>query len=440
MAILIMGYTDGLGLQYTPSFYEIGGPVGGDWDYGFDVVIDGTNNIYVSGNSESFGVGTQSTLLFKLKSDDTIEWQKGLSDSGTWPANYLSMDRDSSGNLYVTGRGDAGTADRDQIVAKYDSSGTLLWQRTVGNTSGYEYIGDSVTVDTSGNVWVLGNERNVSTSERRTSVVKFDSSGTALVEKSFRSPSPTSRPINEYEIILDSSNDPYIIGYCAYADFPRTGGVVIKLDGSNGNISWQKDILEGSIGMDVFDGVIDTSGNIYLAGHLNNDAMLIKLDNTGSFTWARTLSEAGSHQWQTVALDSSGNVYVGGWEYAGVRYKTILAKYDSSGNLQWQRIAENSNWNMLPYGMDVNDNYIVVTGSISQERDIYLMRVATDGSGTGAFVGEYTWTYSASSFTSASPNMTTPNASYASITPTYSVSTPTFTEYTGNLSIEAIDY
>lgn len=437
--MLVMQYKEGDGLQFTPSFYEIGGPVGADWDTGLDVILGPGNNINLAGNTQSFGLGTSNPMLFKLKTNDTIEWQKSLSQSGSWVGNFVGVDRDSSGNIYVSGRGDNAT-DRDHLVAKYNSSGALQWQRVIGGTTNYDYEGKSVRVDSSGNVWVLGSEHNTSSNERRANVVKFDSSGTVLVQESYRSPSPTSQPFNPYEIVLDSSGDPYIMGYSAYADFPRAGGVILKLNQTTGAITWQKDILEGSIGMNTYDGVVADSGNIYLVGHLNNDALLIKLDNTGAVTWARTIYGAGSHQHEQVALDSSENVYTTGWQYDGSSYKVIVAKYDSAGTLQWQRIAENSGWNMQPYGMDANDNVIVVAGLLSQERDVLIMRVATDGTGTGSYVGEHTWTYSASSLTTGSPSMSSSNGAYATVANSYSVSTSTFTATDGNLNIDAIDY
>lgn len=436
--MLILQYKQGLGLQYTPSFYEIGGPTGSDRETGRDIIIDSSNNIFVAGDTESFGLGSaRNPMLFKLKTNDTIEWQKSLSSSGTWYGNYASLDQDSSGNTYTTGRGDNAT-DRDQLVAKYNSAGAVQWQRAIGGVLNFNFEGDSIRVDSSGNTWALGTQHNTTSGERRTTIVKFNSSGTVLVEKSYRSSSPTDRPLNEYEVVLDDSDNPYIIGYSRVADYPRNGGVVIKLNGTTGDITWQKDVLEGSISVYIFDGVVDGSGNVYLAGHLNNDALLVKLDNTGAVAWARTLAGFGSHQYQQVALDSSGNAYVTGYDYDGATYKMVIAKYNSSGTLQWQNIVENSAWGLQPFGMDLDDDVIVITGQLSQERDVFIIRVATDGSGTGVYIGENTWTYSTSSLTPASPSLSSSNGTYASVSNSYSVSTSTFTAGDGNLNIDAI--
>ena len=58
---------------------------------------------------------------------------------------------DSSSNVYVCGS----TGVRFQI-AKYDTSGTIQWQRRLGTLGGGVNYGYSIAVDSSGNVYVCG--------------------------------------------------------------------------------------------------------------------------------------------------------------------------------------------------------------------------------------------------------------------------------------------
>ena len=64
---------------------------------------------------------------------------------------------DSSGNCYVTGYTNNGSND-DVFIAKYNTSGTLQWQRKLyGASTDYGY---GVAVDSSGNCYVTGSTNN----------------------------------------------------------------------------------------------------------------------------------------------------------------------------------------------------------------------------------------------------------------------------------------
>jgi len=96
------------------------------------IVIDSSNNIYMTGK-ESSG---QNAILCNVSSAGVINWQRKIV-LGTTMAQQRAIDVDSSGNVYyaamVTTTGSPGST----IILKYNSSGTLQWQRTltVGTTS-----------------------------------------------------------------------------------------------------------------------------------------------------------------------------------------------------------------------------------------------------------------------------------------------------------------
>jgi hypothetical protein len=106
---------------------------------------------------------------------------------------------------------------------------------------------------------------------------------------------------------------------------------------------------------------VDSSGNIYVAGESNAtwgapvrafadgnwDAYVAKLDPNGNLIWNTFL---GTGDWPgdsglCIAVDASGNVYVGGYSqanwgtplqaYAGGNYDGFVAKLDTDGNLLW---------------------------------------------------------------------------------------------------------
>jgi hypothetical protein len=68
---------------------------------------------------------------------------------------------DSSGNVYVTGESLQGTSDQTACqIIKYDSSGTLQWQRLIERTNGGTNRGYGIKTDSSNNYYVTGSIGN----------------------------------------------------------------------------------------------------------------------------------------------------------------------------------------------------------------------------------------------------------------------------------------
>jgi hypothetical protein len=137
---------------------------------------------------------------------------------------------------------------------------------------------------------------------------------------------------------------------------------------------------------------VDGSGNVYATGFSDaawgtspvraytggNDAFVAKLDSSGNLIWHTFLGGGGQDQGAAIAVDDSGNVYVGGesdttWGTSPIRVYTgdhdaFVAKLDGSdGSLTWHAFLGGSAW---------DTGYAVAVDSSS---NIYL---AGDSTGT----------------------------------------------------------
>ena len=91
--------------------------------------------------------------LFSPFNGSTNFWIKLL--GGTISDTGTGIAVDSSGNVYVTGyTGSQGAGGNDILIAKYNTSGVIQWQRTFGGAS--SDVGTDIAVDSSGNVYVTG--------------------------------------------------------------------------------------------------------------------------------------------------------------------------------------------------------------------------------------------------------------------------------------------
>ena len=307
-----------------------------------------------------------------------------------------SVTTDSSDNIYAYGY----NASNQMEVAKYDSSGALQWQRSVNISNYYGRI----TIDSASNVILISNDTT------NIFLIKLDSSGSLVWQKSIPvgggSPS-----INAVGVTADSSNNIYI-SCSAYRS--AYNHLLIKLD-SSGSHQFTR-VLATGYRTDISTNVsLDSSGNIYLASAYNVGyyaATLIKYDSGGTLQWQRTVFGPGgndSSYFYDVTCDSSNNVYACG-KYApggGYQAEQMLVKYDSSGNLQWNRKLNI----VAGYGLDVdaygnvyvcgyNSSYAMVmskynsSGTIQWQRQItgssrncYGYDVKVDSLGNPIFIG-----------------------------------------------------
>ena len=142
-------------------------------------------------------------------------WTKQLGTSSDDLGN--SVTTDSSGNIYVTGTtkggldGNTNSGESDIFLIKYNSSGTKQWTKQLGTSS--IDLGIGVTTDSSGNIYLTGFTKggldgNNSSGESDIILLKFDSSGTKQWTKQLGTPSYESGS----GVTTDSSGNIYVTG------------------------------------------------------------------------------------------------------------------------------------------------------------------------------------------------------------------------------------
>ncbi len=150
--------TDG----YVQWIQRYNGPPGTGLDFAFSIKLDGSGNAYVTGNSSGIGTGPDYATI-KYSSGGTEEWVSRYNG----PVNNFdyayAIAVDGSGNSYVTGRSMGNGTGSDYATVKYNSSGTQEWvQRYTEND--YDWA-SSIAVDNWGNVFVTGRSSGSGTSE-----------------------------------------------------------------------------------------------------------------------------------------------------------------------------------------------------------------------------------------------------------------------------------
>ena len=157
-------YGSGTGSDYATIKYNSSGVQqwiqryngpGNETDFAHSIASDGSGNVYVTG--ESFGGGTFSDYTtIKYNSSGDSVWVIRYNGSGNSEDKAFSIAVDGSGNVYVTGNSYGSGTKYDYATIKYNSSGVQQWlQRYNGPGDSTDYA-FSVAVDGSSNVYVTG--------------------------------------------------------------------------------------------------------------------------------------------------------------------------------------------------------------------------------------------------------------------------------------------
>lgn len=299
---------------------------------------DQPGNVIISGNFNGtldFGNGSLSGNLFvaKFNSSGSLVWSRGY--VGT---NSLLYDiaTDFSGNILLTGSFTnpisfgcdslVNVGGEDLFVAKLDTDGNCIWSKRYGNAGAR---GFGVTADATGNIYVSGDFR-----------------GDLHFGSDFLSAS----------LFLPST-------------------FVAKFD-ENGNSLWGKQ-FSADAAVNCADIAVSLYDEVFITGQCSGIAdfgsgpfhgedgyfwgYITKLDSDGQFVWTDLIDYPNSHEsGDGLATDANGDIFVAGNYSASAGL--FLRKYSSSGTKLW-------------------DRYFATSGN--------LWQVALDGAGNAFVAGDF---------------------------------------------------
>jgi len=405
---------------------------------GRSVAIDASDNSYSFGDATSAGAGGPENFLAKRDSAGTIQWQRTLGGTGSDFARSVKVD--SSGNVYVVGWTDSiGAGSSDFLLAKYNSSGTIQWQRILGGATFDR--GHSVAIDSSDNLYVVGFTDSSGAGDFDFLLAKYNSSGTIQWQRTLGGTGDD----RGNSVAIDSSDNVYVLGQNTSTGAGNDDFLLAKYN-SSGTIQWQR-VLGGS-GNDRGQSVaIDSSDNVYVVGfEFSTNAgnlLLAKYNSSGTIQWQKILG-ANDDRGQSVAIDSSDNVYVVGKTDSYPDLNFLIAKYNSSGTIQWQRVLGGSNVEIgNSVAIDSSDTLYVLgyTESTGAGGDDFLMaKLPNDGSLTGTYVLDgVDMVYAASSLTAATSTLTAATSSLTDSSSSLTAATSTLTDASASLTSHFVE-
>lgn len=305
---------------------------GSEIDYGHGLAIDYNNNTYIVGETWSFGAGYYDVFLVKYNSTGNQQWNLtwGYSNKSDY-GNDITLD--SNNSIYVVGRvNDIFTGDEDAFIAKFDSDGNQLWNKTWGGIDvDYSY---GVAVDKNNNSYLAGSTDSFGAGSRDAFLVKFDSDGNQIWNHTWGGTN------NDYgwAVAVDINNNIYLTGFTYSFGIVSGDAFLVKYD-SAGNQSWNR-----TWGGSFFDDSrsIVVAGNItYSAGSTLNlvtglDALVVKYDSDGNQLWNKTWGGPTGDYGNGIACDGE-NIYLAGRTdgFGAGSDDALIVKFNLFGDQLW---------------------------------------------------------------------------------------------------------
>jgi hypothetical protein len=364
-------------------------------DFASSLSVDNDGNVYIAGEFQDtvdFAAGVAQAQMIASGIDIFILKLNGLGDfvwvkklSGPESEYIHCIKHDDVGNFYITGYFedivdfDPTTAvfsltavSQDVFVAKYTSSGNLIWAKKMGGPS--VDVGFSLAVDAVGNVITTGSfeltadfnpgsstHNLVSNAYTDIFISKLNSSGDFIWAKSIGG----GYADRGSAVALDKQNNIYLTGaFSDTVDFNPGAGVfnlngntgvmddifILMLD-SSGNFKWANNI-GGALDDCSFAIELDEDKNIYIAGTFKDTldfdpgpltftlaapneyayVFASKHDSIGQFKWAVAIGGEGIDDCRSLALDRNRNIYLAGSFAGPTPSMAIIADFDPSSS------------------------------------------------------------------------------------------------------------
>ena len=357
----------------------------------------------------------------------TFQWARAAAGQGFDYGNYITTD--DSGNVYLSGQFEydcnfgpktvSTAGQHDIFVAKYNSSGTLIWVKRAGSTDGD--AGHGIGLDAQRNIYTTGEFEKTcyfsvtdsvtvgGTNINNIYISKYDNNGNLVWLRSVVSNGDG----RGRALACDTAGNIYFTG--SFARNANFGGINISYYGyadaflakynKDGNAVWVR--KSGGTSDDKGKGVaLDNFGNVFLCATFTNtanisghflsasglyDSYIVKYDTSGNYIWAVKAGGTDTTKMAGITTDSDGNAYVTGYFIDSATFGTttlisqgsydfFIAKYNANGEFVWAKRGGGS-YEDFGQGIsyDSRRNLIYVTGQFDYMATFDGMPVSSVG-------------------------------------------------------------
>lgn len=361
-AVVSVGLSSVAVAQLIPPVEWIRQFGGRDHEWIHAVEPDGSGGVFYGGES---GSSSSDAIVGRFTSDGELAWSTrfdfslpGQSPFGESGATVIGdVQVDAAGNLYVLGGGDPDLTHRP-FAGKLDTNGNLQWTAKTELNSDYIQWESAVdmAVDHSGNVFMGGEVLHADANIRERFISMFNADG----ELQWTNRGLPDNFGDVLQIFPDDDGGTYVYG--ARLATGDTALTLAMIDAS-GNLAWSREtgiafsIVPALTASDLENFYVlktagttqspvysvskvdelgevlwtseplplaryselsievDDAGRVVVAGSLPDRTTVLMLDGDGDVIWTHLITAEREDSLSTIAVDSLGNVFLGGNRY-----------------------------------------------------------------------------------------------------------------------------
>lgn len=342
---------------------------------GYGVTETSDGGYAVTGVIFSYVTETYNAFLIKTDSTGTLQWNQTFGD--TYAVGY-SIIQTSDGGYAITGENDDGTEYR-MWVAKTYSNGTLQWSNTYDGD-----VGHAILQTSDGGYTVAGSITNLTSWDSLVCLVKANADGVMQWNKTY---GLANNDLYGYSLI-GTSDGGYAIAGRIYEDSGQDSVYLVKTT-ADGTLLWNHtyrgtgaqygcSVVEALDGGYVIGGYADSLSDDY-------DMLLLKTYANGTLDWKQSYSHEGSEMASTVVAISDGGYALVGYSFFGDSefYTIFFAMTTSDGTLDWSQTFGGPS---PDYGYSViatSDGGFAIAGysnqALTSHSSVYLVKACGDG-------------------------------------------------------------
>jgi uncharacterized delta-60 repeat protein len=321
------------GVQQWEVHYN--GP-GNGYDKPYAIALDSNHNVYVTGysNSHQGYPSNNDFTTIKYDSNGVQQWVSRYNGSADGHDYGYDLAVDDSGNVVVTGSSMESFQGNDYTTIKYNPDGTQQW---IAHYNYYENYNDgsyALAIDQYHNVYVTG------ASAGDYATIKYNSIGVQQWVSRYNGPG--NGPDEASRLVLDSNENIYVTGKSDNLSGSQINYDIATVKYNNAGVQQWVARYDGPLNLNDWPNAlkVDSLGNAYVTGVTGNegttqvereDYVTIKYNTSGIQQWIMFYNGPGNNidEAMDLALDNQGHVYVTGTSYEhGIRQDFCTIKYD----------------------------------------------------------------------------------------------------------------
>jgi hypothetical protein len=290
-----------------------------------------------------------ASLMLSAQSGSGWEWASTAGTTASAPGNQvLDVTTDNSGNVYMIGRyygaitiggfSLPAPTGSDIFIAKYNTAGVIQWLKKHTPPTGYNEVGQVIVVDADGNIYIGGTD-DTPTLSGRAFLAKYDNSGTMLWNKylTLYEVGGINIAADGNLVVMESNGAARNILKLSKADGSTLWSVANTSAGSNGASTF-RDFIDQS-GNIYYTCFTTSAVTAVIAGQSITTtglaSFIASIDKDGNRRWVQTITNIQVQLGYTI--DPDGNSYIifsggGGGTFQGYNTATNTNRYFELNN------------------------------------------------------------------------------------------------------------